>query len=784
MFSRLHQLPCRWFGLRARKQRRTVSFRPELICLEERLVPTSQAYSTTDAVGNQGFTGNLGLDFNVNSPIQVDSLGAFDSGQDGFVGTITVGLYTRLPGGDPNNDHNGTLIQSVTLTGTDGTLAGNYRFVQLGTPLVLQAGFYTIDAVGFSNSDLNGNEGLPGSTVTTDDGGGLISFVGSGRFDAITVPDYPSFTGAQQGFNISPPAFAAGSFLFCAATQPDAPLSAGALTPPSVAEGQAFSNVPVFHFTDGDPAGAAKDFTAVVTLGDGNSVTLTSTPGPNGQIVAKDGGFDVQLTYTYTEELCHQTFSVQVADVGGATTCASTDTFHVADAVPVAGPITGPTSVFPGQSLTLSAPFTDTGTLDTHTGTFDWGDGTTSTVYASEVNGSGTVSSCHAYTDPGVYTVNLTVADANSTTSAPVSFTVTVNDPVDLLSSTARGALTLTENGTLNLKGALDVNSRSSQALLASGNSSVTAASIDVVGGVQATGNATFNPTPHTGAAAMSDPFGPTAPGGGLSAPNLTGTADSVKLSGHSSRTISPGIYRQIKVAVNAHLTLLPGVYVIAGGGFAVTGNGSVTGSGVFLYNAGSNYPNTGGDFGRIVLGRNASLNLSSPTAGHPYAGILFFQSRDNHRTLFLNGTALQGTQGTIYAPAAMTVLIGDSPLENTLVVNTLTVIGNVTKNLTPGGAVDLIDTLGMVLASDLGVSVDNPTWLFTSAAAAQIQDVITSLAAVLPPFNVPPSSAVGGRPAASPLPGSGSELPTPGAVDAVFGNGALLSGLHGGFLG
>jgi hypothetical protein len=104
----------------------------------------------------------------------------------------------------------------------------------------------------------------------------------------------------------------------------DAALTAGALTPPVATEGQAFSNVTVFHFTDADPNGTASDYTAVVTLGDGNQVTLTSTASANGQIVAHSGGgFDVQLSYTYAEELSGKTFSVSVSDTDGASTSSS-----------------------------------------------------------------------------------------------------------------------------------------------------------------------------------------------------------------------------------------------------------------------------------------------------------------------------------------------------------------------------------------------------------------------------------------------------------------------------
>jgi hypothetical protein len=174
-----------------------------------------QAYSTANTTGNQAFGGNLGDDFNVNQAITITQLGAFDSGQDGFVGTINVGLFQRLPGGNPNTDVTGVLLTSTTLTGTSGTLMGNYRFAALSTPITLQPGFYSVVAVGFSGSDLNGNENISGFTVTTNDGGGLISFVGTGRFDGNSVLDYPAQSSANQGFpGLTPHPFAGGSFEF------------------------------------------------------------------------------------------------------------------------------------------------------------------------------------------------------------------------------------------------------------------------------------------------------------------------------------------------------------------------------------------------------------------------------------------------------------------------------------------------------------------------------------------------------------------------------------------
>ena len=53
------------------------------------------------------------------------------------------------------------------------------------------------------------------------------------------------------------------------------------IAPPPIIEGQAFSGT-VFHFTDANPLATASDYTAVVTLGDGNSVTLNSSGAVSG----------------------------------------------------------------------------------------------------------------------------------------------------------------------------------------------------------------------------------------------------------------------------------------------------------------------------------------------------------------------------------------------------------------------------------------------------------------------------------------------------------------------
>ncbi|MGO8748675.1 MAG: hypothetical protein ACLQNE_22115, partial [Thermoguttaceae bacterium] len=142
----------------------------------------------------------------------------------------------------------------------------------------------------------------------------------------------------------------------------------GALTPPSATEGIAFSNVTVFHFSDSAGTYAKiGDYTAVVQLGDGNSVTSNSagvlgTPpaGASGQIVADGTGYDVQLSYTYAEAIqasANKTFSVTVTDAGGAPAIsASTTPFTVADAPLTAGALTPPGTTTVSTFASVTSP--------------------------------------------------------------------------------------------------------------------------------------------------------------------------------------------------------------------------------------------------------------------------------------------------------------------------------------------------------------------------------------------------------------------------------------------
>jgi PKD domain len=308
--------------------------------------------------------------------------------------------------------------------------------------------------------------------------------------------------------------------------------------------------------------------------------------------------------------------------------------------------VTGPSS---GNSFTFSWNVTQSGSP------FGSGSGTTFT-FTPNVNAT--------------YLVTLTVTDVLGG-KGTTSLQIVVAPSIFVLDPSAGGALSLSGNASINISGEVAVDSSSSSALSASGNAQVRASVIDVHGGVQKSGNASLSPTPVTGAPTVADPFA------SLASPSTSGLTNygSKSLSGNSSATINPGIYSQITISGNAALTMCAGTYIIEGGGLTVSGNASISGTGITIFNAGSRYPTTGGTYGSITLSGNGSYNLSPPTSG-TYAGIVIFQSRDNSKALTISGNA-SGMTGMVYAPASQFAESGNAQLNASLVVDTLTISGN-----------------------------------------------------------------------------------------------------------
>lgn len=97
---------------------------------------------------------------------------------------------------------------------------------------------------------------------------------------------------------------------------------------------------------------------------------------------------------------------------------------------PTVGPITAPVNpVQINSPINISANFTDPDITDTHTASIDWGDGNITTGTVVDANGSGTVNGVHTYTNPGIYTITLTVTDYDSGIGTTTFQYMVVYDP-------------------------------------------------------------------------------------------------------------------------------------------------------------------------------------------------------------------------------------------------------------------------------------------------------------------------------------------------------------------
>ncbi len=181
-------------------------------------------------VGNQTMTGALGMDFRTNRPLMITHLGAFDSGGDGISGSLAVKVYART-----KNNTDGVLLASLSFSGTNGQLIGGTRFLPLPTPLVLPGGFEGAIVMEVNPSNPNGNSSSPTNWITYD-GGGALSFVGSGRWTSNPAAYPTTIDGGPAN------RYAAGSFMF-ASFDPYAP--AGSVFPVGVAVGNFSFEEPV-----------------------------------------------------------------------------------------------------------------------------------------------------------------------------------------------------------------------------------------------------------------------------------------------------------------------------------------------------------------------------------------------------------------------------------------------------------------------------------------------------------------------------------------------------------
>jgi hypothetical protein len=179
-----------------------------------------------------------------------------------------------------------------------------------------------------------------------------------------------------------------------------------------------------------------------------------------------------------------------------------------------------------------------------------------------------------------------------------------------------------------------DDSSDSSVALTASGGGSITASSINVVGGYTGNGGGNFIPAPTTGVIPVGDPLG------FLPAPTIPSSCSTALSYSGGTPSVGPGCYSSLKLTSNTALSLSPGVYII-NGDFSMSGSSGISGTGVTFYVTGS-----------LSLAGSGVMNITAPTSG-TYDGILYFQARNDTNVAKFTGGSGSTVGGVFYAPNA-----------------------------------------------------------------------------------------------------------------------------------
>jgi Putative Flp pilus-assembly TadE/G-like len=251
------------------------------------------------------------------------------------------------------------------------------------------------------------------------------------------------------------------------------------------------------------------------------------------------------------------------------------------------------------------------------------------------------------------------------------------------LDPSASGALTVAGTATVDATCGVIDDSSSNSALQVNGTTAtLKATSVSVTGNWSGTGIVT--PTPTVSQPPAPDPLAYLQPPS-YSSCNYSNTSSKNPIT--TSTILNPGVYcGGIWVQGQAMVTFNPGLYILAGGGFNISGGATLDGSGVTFYNTGPN--GSPSACGQVYIAGNTTANLAAPTTGGNYGpldtgGILFFQDRSCSTQALIAGTSGQGYTGALYFYDANLTYAGTSQAAayTITVANTLTFQGTPTFN-------------------------------------------------------------------------------------------------------
>jgi hypothetical protein len=383
----------------------------------------------------------------------------------------------------------------------------------------------------------------------------------------------------------------------------------------------------------------------------------------------------------------------------------------------------------PNATVTVNIPPTQ----GTHSGNSNYVEvyvsNTVKTAFLPALGISGTTVQARAVA--GVEAMNTQYADA-----------VALLDSANIVAATG---LNVGNSSSLTVNGSLVVNSKQGgydqydQSISSSGNAvqtnasgAISASYMQVSGGVSSPSsisNASSGGVMPlvTSAATAADPLDslPT-PGFGSLGDSATSSVSNGAygwtrqgaLSINNTTTLTPGVYTDIKINAGANVTFNPGLYVLSptgsGQGLTITGNATVTGSGVLFYLTGSDFNTFSGfydwrdgsvdltssktlpaapDPSRVswasltINGANAKINLTGYSdSSSSFNNILFYQRRRNQQTVQIQNAGASGSMslaGVLYAKWGL-VQIGSSGTYNTqLVAGALQINNSATVNIT-----------------------------------------------------------------------------------------------------
>jgi hypothetical protein len=228
------------------------------------------------------------------------------------------------------------------------------------------------------------------------------------------------------------------------------------------------------------------------------------------------------------------------------------------------------------------------------------------------------------------------------------------------------------------------VNSSDPSAFNQNGIGPITASSFRVSGGYVDSSGGLLLGKMYTGVDPTPDPL-TTYP-----TPNpasyVTRSASAMTINSILPTVLQPGVYvGGINIKGASAVVMMPGVYIMDGGGFQISGLATLAGVEVMIYNTSVTQP-----AGPVTFKTTGVVAIVPPLSG-TFQGFSIFQDRASAQPVSLTGYGVTSVLGTIYAPGAPLSLtglagVGADVLGGAYVADTITVggVGNININLGP----------------------------------------------------------------------------------------------------